>query len=1669
MISKTASFVIILTVFLWNVEGLQGTGGAHTQVDAGRQNGQDELPFNLIHNQSFDSIDDLLSNATSNSIVNIRSDVVLSSCVLLEGLENITITGHESPTVNCNGTGALKFVSCKNVTVAGVNWEKCGSSTEEAYPGIKFYNSSNVVIQDCFFHNLTGQAVLMSIVSGNVHITNCNFTHINKYEGHGVALHYSIKDDCHLLIEKCIFSNNGPAKSVIYIGSATKQSHEHLRIEYSRFNDNDGVPIYISQHSLHFKGDVIFENNVATSGAGILSSKSIVVFDDKSNVSFYNNSVYTNGGAIFLNDSKLHFGEYTVVKFKNNSAEVDGGALFTINKSNLSSAGKSVLIFQGNKASVSGGALYCEKCSASVGENSTMTFSDNSAIRGGAVYSSTYSNISFVGKSNVTFNNNRAEYGGALYSISYSKILFSNSSTVLFTGNDANENGGAVNSFENSSVVFNGNSVVTFADNRAKHGGAMFSLTYSIISFDGNTTVTFAGNGAMYEGTVYSSTYSNISFDGKSNVTFNKNRAEYGGALYSISYSQISFNNSSIVLFTGNDANENGGAVNSFENSSVVFNGNSVVTFADNRAKYGGAMFSLSYSTISFNGNTTATFDGNSATYEGAVHSSGYSNVSFVGKSNVTFKNNYVSETGGAIGSLYNSIVSMDENSVVQFIHNSAKYGGAFYTKNYCYISFHGNSKVTFKYNFAMENGGAVNFHENCKITFDNTSAVTFKNNTAKNGGAVYILDQSFISVDGNSTVRFAYNRATFGGAMFSLNYCDVSFEGKSTGIFNDNKAAEGGGVYCEIYSNLLFNGNTIVTFKGNKATANGGCIYCYESCSVIFQGNSMIAFMRNNAENGAVLFSSTYSDVAFNGNVTVTFESNKASKNGGSINLDDNSNAIFDGNSTVAFGQNTATMGGAMYCNRHSYVVVEGNTKVDFIANKAVHGGALNIQQSIIEFTSNSSTRFIYNVANKSGGAVYFSTNFTASFDNEIVVIFHQNSAILHGGAIYGELIENNQSKISSKFADIKFDNNTALVGDDVYMHIQPSCNEACLNNSIVGLNVTHNYPPHHLALYNPTTCADTINSSRKCQNYFVSNIMLGQNIKINACVLSFHDQPAGGVDFVVSGGSEQYFLEATRFVPIACQLFEGISIIGEKISNKKNFSMTITSYTNSESEISIKLVAELSPCHPGFFYDNATQKCVCYNDRDIVSCSGSTSIVKRGYWFGVIDSRPTVTVCPNNYCNFTCCEMTNGFHQLSPVRTNQCNSHRSGIACGNCNEGYTLPFDSPECVDIDKCTPEQASLVIILSMIYWIALVVVVFIVTYYQTGIGYCYAVTYYYSMLDILLGQHLYTSRGLFTTISIISSIAKATPQYLGQLCLVEDMSGIDQQFIHYVHPLAVTIIVAIICLLARMSYRFSAYVSRGIIRVICFLLLLSYTSVATTSLLLLRSLTFVNVDKVYTYLSPDMEYFQGRHLEYVAIAALCTIAIVIGLPLLLVLEPFLNHKINFTSVKPLLDQFQGCYKDKYRCFAAYYMICRVVLILIILANSSNDNAKQVLLHTACTLLALTQLIVKPYKSEILNIFDGVVLQIMIFASVVSLFDSFGSDVLLVVTIILVVLPLLSFVVMELVVYKDKIKNVIMNYCCHKPTRNTNSEINNIPTIDVITIDDNMRRNVTICEM
>ena len=139
--------------------------------------------------------------------------------------------------------------------------------------------------------------------------------------------------------------------------------------------------------------------------------------------------------------------------------------------------------------------------------------------------------------------------------------------------------------------------------------------------------------------------------------------------------------------------------------------------------------------------------------------------------------------------------------------------------------------------------------------------------------------------------------------------------------------------------------------------------------------------------------------------------------------------------------------------------------------------------------------------------------------------------------------------------------------------------------------------------------------------------------------------------------------------------------------------------------------------------------------------------------------------------------------------------------------------------------------------------------------------------------------------------------------------------------------------------------------------------------------------------------------------------MCEVIIVIGIPLFLLLEPFLRRRVNLVRIKPLVDQFQGCYKDKYRWFAAYYLICRQVIILIVHVGSGNYYYILYGLQTVCVIIAMIHKWLQPYKNSFLNGLDGVILLILVLVANLNLFSLFSFFPTNYFSVVLVMLPLL----------------------------------------------------------
>ena len=256
----------------------------------------------------------------------------------------------------------------------------------------------------------------------------------------------------------------------------------------------------------------------------------------------------------------------------------------------------------------------------------------------------------------------------------------------------------------------------------------------------------------------------------------------------------------------------------------------------------------------------------------------------------------------------------------------------------------------------------------------------------------------------------------------------------------------------------------------------------------------------------------------------------------------------------------------------------------------------------------------------------------------------------------------------------------------------------------------------------------------------------------------MDYYDEPTEDVvQFMVTSNTKN-FTPCASYVLVSCSLPLKLNITSIR-SSWVNYTLTLSTYklgVEDRIPIHVNVTVMISPCHPGFQYNLQSRKCECY-DHNVVFCSASNSLIQRGYWFGEVDGISTVTICSNSYCDFTKCNKAINLCYLSPERTNQCRSHRSGVASGNCEDGHTLPFYSTDCINEDNCTVLQTVLVVVLTVVYWIALVIAVFITMCYKVSIGYLYAITYYYSMVDVLLSEYLYIPNGLYITINIACTV------------------------------------------------------------------------------------------------------------------------------------------------------------------------------------------------------------------------------------------------------------------------------------------------------------------------
>ena len=175
------------------------------------------------------------------------------------------------------------------------------------------------------------------------------------------------------------------------------------------------------------------------------------------------------------------------------------------------------------------------------------------------------------------------------------------------------------------------------------------------------------------------------------------------------------------------------------------------------------------------------------------------------------------------------------------------------------------------------------------------------------------------------------------------------------------------------------------------------------------------------------------------------------------------------------------------------------------------------------------------------------------------------------------------------------------------------------------------------------------------------------------------------------------------------------------------------------------------------------------------------------------------------------------------------------------------------------------------------------------------------------------------------------------------------------------------------------------------------MIICYSQCITVSYSLLNSVELwrkVNSNlniSVRVWHNGNMKYFGPDHLPYALPALLCLSTVGVLPPFLLIFYPlfnkimaffgleeskfmhFLSQKIPISKIKPLLDTFQGCFKDNLRFFAGLYFVYRGIAPFVNSVTSSLGTAY--ITYEICLILILAlHALFQPYQKRVHNVID-----------------------------------------------------------------------------------------------
>ena len=464
----------------------------------------------------------------------------------------------------------------------------------------------------------------------------------------------------------------------------------------------------------------------------------------------------------------------------------------------------------------------------------------------------------------------------------------------------------------------------------------------------------------------------------------------------------------------------------------------------------------------------------------------------------------------------------------------------------------------------------------------------------------------------------------------------------------------------------------------------------------------------------------------------------------------------------------------------------------------------------------------------------------------------------------------------------------------------------------------------------------------------------------------------------------------------------------------------LLLQTVSNRQSYVILQVV--LKECPPGFKLEKDV--CVCNSNSyfGLTECDTDNffSYLIPGLWIGQIKegniTELATSICPHSFCNYDN-KTVRGVvlpQTDSELDRSMCGYSREGTLCGRCRKNYTAHFHSPkfQCrLENNLC--KVGWLFYILSELVPVTVVFIIVIVFNISFTSG---AVNGFILFSQVLLSLNIDGS-GIITFPNQ-KSITEGYQFLYGFLnldffttdtmsfCLWPNATALDMLAFKYITIIyALSLVILVIWFMNKCGGRCLGRwcrittVKSSIIHGISAFFIICYSqsimvshNLVTGGRLWLKEGSNIMTAPRRVWLNGNIVHFSGEHLRYALPALFCLLTIGILPPVLLLIYPlsnkvlaffgyeesktvsYISQKLPVHTLKPILDSFQGCFKDNLRFFAGFYFLYRWMVPTVY--STASLGMAYIITEILLILMLAIHAFSQPYMKRVHNMVDTI---------------------------------------------------------------------------------------------